>query len=150
METTKTAAAINDLIVINNDRYEGYKTALSETKDSDLKTLFSEYSSQSQKFGKELKKYVPSSKDVADSDETKTTGKLYRIWMDFKSAVTAHDRKAILSSCEFGEDAAKKTYDEVLEHSNDLPKEALDLIHQQRMELQKCHDRIKAMRDSIS
>ena len=40
METQKTATAVNDLIVINNDRYEGYKTAASETKDSDLKSMF--------------------------------------------------------------------------------------------------------------
>ena len=150
METQKTAAAVNDLIVINNDRYEGYKTALSETKDADLKELFSTFSEQSKKFAEELKKYVPAAKEPADKDETKTTGKLYRVWMDFKSAVTDHDRKAILSSCEFGEDAAKKTYDEVLEHSNDLPKEAMDLIHQQRMELQKGHDTVKSLRDSIA
>lgn len=150
METQTIATAINDLIVINNDRYEGYNTALTETRDADLKTLFSEYATQSKKFAEELKKHVPASNDTADSDETKASGKIYRVWMDFKSAVTDHDRKAILSSCEFGEDAAKKTYDEVIEHSQDLPKEAMDLIRKQRMELQKGHDTIKSLRDSIA
>jgi uncharacterized protein (TIGR02284 family) len=150
METQKTAAAVNDLIIINNDRYEGYNTALTETRDADLKTLFPEYANQSKKFAEELKKHVPASKETADSDDTKATGKIYRVWMNFKSAVTDHDRKAILSSCEFGEDAAKKTYDEVLEHSNDLPKEVMDIIRRQRMELQKGHDTIKSLRDSIA
>ncbi len=36
---TKTATTIKDLIVINNDRYEGYKTAAEETKDAHLKSL---------------------------------------------------------------------------------------------------------------
>lgn len=149
METQKTATAINDLIVINNDRHEGYQAASNETKDVDLKALFSNFSNQSRKFAEELRKHVPAEKEAADEKETKTTGKIYRAWMDFKSAVTGHDRKAILSSCEFGEDTAKKTYDEVLEHPNGLPKEAMDTIRQQRMELQKGHDTVKSLRDSI-
>lgn len=147
METQKTAAAVNDLIVINNDRYEGYKTAASEAKEQDLKDLFGKFSAQSKHFAEELKKYVPASKDAA-KDDTKATGKIYRLWMDFKAGVTGHDRKGILSSCEYGEDVAKKTYDEVLEHSNDLPTEAMDLIRKHRAELQKGHDTIKSLRDS--
>ncbi len=147
METQKTAAVINDLIVINNDRYEGYKTAASETKEQDLKDLFGKFSAQSGQFAQELRKYVPADQDTAQ-DETKATGKLYRVWMDVKAAITGNDRKAILSSCEFGEDVAKKTYDEVIEHSDELPSEALELIRKQRMELQRGHDTIKSLRDS--
>ncbi len=148
METQKTAVAINDLIVINNDRYEGYKTAADETKEADLKAMFTEFSNQSKQFSAELKKFVPSGEEIAH-DKTKNTGKLYRVWMDFKSAVTGHDRKAILSSCEFGEDAAKKTYDEVLEHTEEIPAEAMAVIRRQRGELQKGHDTVKSMRDAI-
>lgn len=150
METQKTATAINDLIVINNDRYEGYKTAADEIKDSDLKAMFTEFSNQSKQFAAELKKFVPASEEPADKNETKNSGKLYRLWMDFRSAITGHDRKAILSSCEFGEDAAKKTYDDVMKNSEDLPTEAMDVIRRQRTELQKGHDTVKSMRDSIA
>jgi uncharacterized protein (TIGR02284 family) len=150
METEKTALAINDLIIINNDRYEGYKTAAEETKESDLKSMFTEFSNQSKQFAAELRKFVPASEDAPKTDETKNSGKLYRVWMDFRSAVTSHDRKAILSSCEFGEDAAKKHYDEVMEHSEDIPSDAMEVIRKQRAELQKGHDRVKSMRDSIA
>lgn len=150
METQKTAVAINDLIIINNDRYEGYKTAADETREPDLKATFTGFSNQSRQFAAELRKFVPAREDAAEKDETKNTGKLYRVWMDFKSAITGHDRKAILSSCEFGEDAAKKTYDDVLEHSADIPAEAMDTIRRQRADLQKGHDTIKSMRDSIA
>lgn len=150
METEKTALAINDLIIINNDRYEGYKTAAEETKDSDLKSMFTEFGNQSKQFAAELKKFVPASEEPAKKDETKNSGKLYRIWMDFRSAITGHDRKAILSSCEFGEDAAKKTYDEVMEHSEDIPAEAMETIRKQRAALQKGHDTVKSMRDAIA
>jgi len=151
METTeKTATIINDLIIINNDRYEGYKTAASETKDPDLKSLFTDFSNQSKGFALELRKYVPSNEETADRDETKNSGKLFRVWMDLKAAVTGNDRKAILSSCEFGEDRAKATYDDVLEHTEDIPTEALAVITKQRAALQKGHDTVKSLRDSIA
>jgi len=145
METEKTTA-INALIEINNDRYEGYKTAAEETKDSDLKALFTRFSEQSKGFANDLKRYVPA--DEVKTDETTNSGKLFRVWMDIKAAVTGKDRKAILASCEFGEDAAKKTYDEVLDNREDLPMGAMAIIQGQRAEIQKGHDTVKAMRDS--
>lgn len=40
MDTQKSITLLNDLIVINNDRVEGYKTAEIETPETDLKILF--------------------------------------------------------------------------------------------------------------
>ncbi len=144
---TKTATTIKDLIVINNDRYEGYKTAAEETKDADLKSLFTEFSQQSKTFSEELRNFLPSS-EQPDNNETKNTGKLYRVWMDIKAAVTGNDRKAILSSCEYGEDHAKKHYNEAVEHSTEISPEAMQVINKQREHILKGHDRVKAMRDS--
>ncbi|MES2680497.1 MAG: PA2169 family four-helix-bundle protein [Bacteroidota bacterium] len=150
METQRTALAINDLIIINNDRYYGYKTAVSEIREEDLKSLFTQFSNQSKAFANDLRKFIPSEEAAPKDDETKNSGKLYRLWMDFRSAITDHDRKAILCSCEFGEDAAKKTYDEVLEHSQDIPVEAMSIIRRQREELQKGHDMVKSLRQAIA
>lgn len=144
----KTTAAITDLIVINNDRSEGYKTASQETKDADLKELFNSYSVQSSGFSGELRQFVAAGEDQPKRDETKVTGKLFRTWMDVKAAVTNNDRKAILSSCEFGEDTAKKHYQEALENTQDIAPEALEIVRKQHAELQTAHDRIKALRDA--
>lgn len=146
----KVSAAITDLIVINNDRYEGYKTASSETKESDLKELFNTYSMQSNGFASELRQFVPAGEDQPKRDETKVTGKLYRTWMDLKAAITSNDRKAVLSSCEFGEDTAKKHYKDALENTEDMPSDAIEVVRKQSAELQKAHDRIKALRDAIA
>lgn len=145
---TTTSVVINDLIVINNDRYEGYKTAAEETKEADLKSLFTEFSQQSKGFSEELRKFS-SPEDQPKRDETKNTGKLYRVWMDIKAAVTSKDRKAILSSCEFGEDIAKKHYQEALEHPEGVPSEALEIIRRQSSAILKGHDKVKVMRDSL-
>ncbi len=147
METEKKIDAINSLIIINNDRSEGYKKAAEEAKDSELKSLFTKFSEQSRGFSSELRQFVPTSEEP-DHDETKNSGKLFRLWMDIKAAVTSNDRKAILSSCEFGEDAAKNEYKSVLEKSGEIPAEALSVITKQNAEILKSHDQIKAMRDA--
>jgi uncharacterized protein (TIGR02284 family) len=146
--TEKTVTALNALIIINNDRYEGYKTASEETDDVDLKLLFTRFSTQSKRFSNELQKMIPFTEERPDKDETTVSGKFYRVWMDIKAALTAKDRKGILASCEFGEDVAKKTYDEVLDHPEDINSDLLSLIRKQRNELQEGHDHVKSLRDS--
>src|ERR1700741_5338872 len=141
---TEKIDAINSLIIINHDRYEGYKKASEETKDEDLKTLFTRFSEQSARFAEELRRFVPNDEEPA-KDETKNTGKLYRIWMDVKAALSSNERKAVLSSCEFGEDYAKKTYEEALEHADELPLGAWDVVTRQKAEILKGHDTVKSL-----
>jgi uncharacterized protein (TIGR02284 family) len=57
--------------------------------------------------------------------------------MDIKSAMTGSDRKAIINSCEYGEEAALDTYDDALAHTEDLSSEQLMMIKEQ-------HSAIKA------
>jgi hypothetical protein len=49
MAKEKTIEVLNTLITINNDRIEGYETAAKETEKQDLKVLFAQFSSTSQK-----------------------------------------------------------------------------------------------------
>ena len=146
METEKIDA-VNSLIVINHDREEGYMRAADDTKDAELKALFTKFSQQSKTFSEELRRFVPNAEEP-EKDETKNTGKIHRLWMDLKAAVTGNDRKVVLSSCEFGEDAAKKTYEDALAAKEDLPLGAWDVITRQKAEIQKSHDLIKSMRDA--
>jgi len=147
--TEKSSKQLKKLIIINNDRYEGYKTAANETDEPELKALFEHYSHQSKEFSDELQKLLPDSSYSPEPGETKNTGKLYRIYMDLKATIAGKDRKAILASCEYGEDVAKEAYDKVLENQGGIDEEIVDIIRKQRIELQKGHDKIKVMRDSL-
>src|SRR6478672_8447003 len=117
METEKTIDALNELIQINNDRIEGYTTASDETEDFDLKTFFSQLKSTSIQINSELRAEV-SRLGGTPTDETRVTGKFFRAWMDVKAAITGNDRKLILDSCEYGEDVAKGTYQDILSNEN--------------------------------
>ncbi|RYG14642.1 MAG: aldehyde dehydrogenase, partial [Chitinophagaceae bacterium] len=60
---------------------------------------------------------------------------------------TGHDRKTVLSNCEFGEDAAQKAYKMAIAEEG-LSAHLKDLITTQKSELRISHDEIKALRDS--
>ena len=148
METTekKSVKVLNDLVVINNDRIEGYERAAKETEDADLKQLFSSMANESHKHKAELLAEVVGL-DGEPAEGTTTSGKIYRAWMDVKAALSGKDRKAILASCEFGEDAALEVYKEALE-SDELSVSGRSLVSKQKDLIQSSHDKIKAMRDS--
>lgn len=146
--TEKTVDALKDLIVINNDRYEGYQKAMEQVEDADLKDLFSKFSVQSKANNAELRSIVPASEDTPDRDETRISGKFYRVWMDFKNALASNNRKEVLSSCEYGEDVAKKAYENALEDRAELSNDAVANIQRQYDELVLAHNQVKALRDS--
>src|ERR1700738_2747930 len=142
----KTAEAVNDLIEINNDRIAGYEKAAKETdvKDADLRAIFTEMANESRGYVSELSKYVyPTGEKPANG--TTNRGKIYRVWMDVKATFSGKDRKAILASCEFGEDAAQRAYKTALSSDAELPAEIRQVIMDQKSRLKRSHDRIKKL-----
>jgi uncharacterized protein (TIGR02284 family) len=149
MQNEKTIDVLNKLITINNDRIEGYETASKETEESDLKTLFAQFISTSEKCNKELKAEVINLGGTP-SEGTRVTGKFFRVWMDVKAAITGKDRKFIINSCEYGEDVAKGTYEKVLEDDAEhLNAELLDMIKEQHELLLADHDVMKSMKEAV-
>lgn len=145
----KTAEVLNDLIRINNDRIEGYNKAADEAanKDVDLQAIFRQMAAESRSYVNDLSKYVARSGEKLETDTT-FRGKIYRAWMDVKATFTGKDRKAILASCEYGEDAAQKAYDTALSSDAELSTEIRQLIMDQKTSLKRSHDIIKKMRDA--
>ena len=145
---TATAEVLNDLILINNDRIEGYERGRKELKDgdADLKSLFLNMIGESQKYKMALATEVSA---LGEDIETGTTnsGKIYRVWMDVKAMFTGNDRQTVLNNCEFGEDAAQNAYKMALEEE-DLPSNIRELISDQKASLRTSHDEIKRLRDA--
>ncbi|MFT4033608.1 MAG: PA2169 family four-helix-bundle protein [Siphonobacter sp.] len=150
METTvvneKLVDVLNDLIRINNDRIEGYERTVKETEDVDLKTLFNQLADESRTYRDELSREVLNL-GGSPTDETTTSGKFYRVWMDVKAAFTGHDRTAILENAEFGEDAAQDAYQDALESDASMSTDIRQLISNQKAKLKDSHDAVKKYRD---
>ena len=143
-----TVEVLNDLIEINNDRIAGYTRALREAEDNDadLKEIFSRMADESRQYLTELTQEVVKLGGEPDKGTT-ASGKIYRAWMDVKATFTGNDRKAILASCEFGEDAAQKAYEAALSSDAELSPELRQLITNQKSSLKTSHDVIKKYRD---
>lgn len=140
---------LNKLVMINNDRIHGYRKASEETKDPDLKMLFEQYAQQSARFKMELAEEINSLGGQVN-EETSASGDLYRTWMDVRQALSRDDKKAVLKSCEFGEDAALQTYNKVINDGTMLSPGAQVRIENQRSELKDAHDSIKSLRDAVA
>jgi len=147
MENEKSISVLNQLIEINNDRVEGYETAAKETNDISLQTLFAGLQTTSQDNLTELRAEVVRLGGTPE-EGTRVTGKFFRAWMDVKAALTGNDRQGILNSCEFGEDKALETYEDVLEDTADLSADHVAIIREQQTKLRADHDRVKALRDA--
>ena len=139
---------LNDLVRINNDRITGYEKAAdqAESIDVDLKVIFNKMAGESRDYIRELDEKVLSLGGKPSGDST-FAGKIYRTWMDVKNTFTGSDRTSILSSCEFGEDAAQKAYNEALESDAEMDAETRQLIMEQKNSLKTSHDIIKKYRD---
>lgn len=147
MKNDESIDVLNSLITINNDRIQGYETAIDETEDQDLKTLFSQFIQTSRNCKNELITAVTKLGGTPE-DGTRVDGKIYRAWMDFKAMVTGKDRKAILSSCEYGEDVAVNTYEKALKDP-DLASEYYSLVTAQSSKIKADHDTVRNLRDAL-
>jgi len=149
METkdNQTISLLNNLIKTNNDRIEGYERAVKDTDDTQLKSLFYSMAQESRKNKNELLTEVIKLGGTPE-EETSLTGKLYREWMDFKSALSGKDRKVIIASCEHVEDVTLESYREVM-HSGKLPAQYVTMISRQNNDLLQSHDRLKLMKDTV-
>ena len=147
MDTQKAIKALNKLIEINNDRITGYEKASKETNELDLKALFNQMANTSTECRAALVKEVLLL-GGEPTEATTTSGKFFRAWMDVKAAISGNDRGAILDSCEYGDDNAKETYEDVLE--DDLQYLSADqhtMIRDQYDLLTRDHDHIRSLRD---
>ena len=147
MNNDKSISVLNSLITINNDRIQGYETAIDETEDQDLKTMFNQFIQTSRNCKNELISAVTKLGGKPD-DGTRVDGKIYRAWMDFKAMVTGKDRKAILNSCEYGDDVAVNTYEKALKDP-DLTTEYHSIVNLQYNKIKADHDKVRSMRDAL-
>ena len=144
----KVIEVLNDLVQINNDRIKGYEKAIEDTKNDEVGygSLFDEMIHQSVQYKQQLIDEINSLGGEADRSSTTNSGKIYRAWMDVKSAFQGHSDKSALELCEFGEDAAQKAYKEALS-TDDLNASTRQLLLTQKAKLKESHDVIKRNRD---
>ena len=139
-------STINSLIETLKDGQEGFKQAAEAVKDSELKSLFQEYSQQRARFATELQSQARQFGEPKPEDSSSAAGAMHRAWINLKSVVTSGDDHAILAECERGEDSAVKEYKEAMQEGLSSP--ISDIVSRQYGDVKDAHDRIKQLRDA--
>lgn len=144
-----TIEVLNDLVEINNDRIAGYEKAANEIENdvSGLKELYLKMAGQSRDMISQLRHEIASMGGEVEEGTT-VSGKIYRAWMDVKSAFSSQKGQSTLELCEYGEDAAQKAYEEALATDEFLDTQTRQLITDQKADLKISHDIIKRHRDA--
>lgn len=139
----RAAKALDQLVLFVNDRVEGYKRAVAETKDASLKSYYQKLVGQSQDFSKTLNDYL-TKKGGEREKGTTLKGKLYRKLMDAQALVTNRDEKAILAANVYGEEWAIKAYKKTLRRKA-LKGAIREAVEKQYAESQKTLQKLKEL-----
>ena len=132
MGKSETIEVLNSLLALNNDRMEGYKTAVKETEHTNFKILFSEFENVSRECIAHLMKEVKKLNGEVEDGNT-ASRRVFRGWKDLKLAVIGNDRKDILNSCQYSEELAQRTYSDFLNNTKaELDPEIKRLIFGQK------------------
>jgi len=147
-ENTQTLVILlKDLARINNDRVEGYRKARQLADNyPDLSSLLHEKAKQSEDFISELEEQITALEGENKTD-TSFAGKIFRIWMGIKNTLRTHTPTSILDSCEYGEAAAIKAYDEALHSDVKIPANIRQQILEQQTAIKKSQDLIRKYAD---
>lgn len=146
----KAVQMLNDLIQINNDRIAGYEKALeglSPTDGIELKPFFSQMINNSLDYNESLKRII-GRLDGAPAVGTSGAGKVYRAWMDFKTMVTGGDKAVLLESCETGEQAALRGYDDALADL-ELDQTTREIVAAQRADIEQALEDLTVLQQGL-
>ncbi len=140
-------STINGLIETLKDGQKGFKQAAEGVKDSNLRSLFNEYSMQRSRFAGELQAQAVQMGEPDPENGSSATGAMHRAWINLKSALTSGDDHAVLAECERGEDSAVAEYQEAMKDGS-LNAPVREIVSRQFQEVKSAHDRIKQLRDA--
>lgn len=113
MRQGKSIEVLNKLVTLHNDRIKGYEIALTETHDEEVQSLFLDLASTSHACRNGLINEIYKLGGQA-TNGTRLSGKVFRLWMDIKAALTGRDLCYILDSCDFGEAFIASLYQNIL------------------------------------
>ena len=135
MTTSDTISHLNELIETCKDGELGYRTAAENVRNTQLETIFSDYSKQRGEFARQLHTEVQRlGGNSADSGTVGAT--IFRGWMGVKSAL-AGGGPAMIASCETGEDSAAAAFERVVDM--DISGPTKSLVEKQYAKIKEAH-----------
>ncbi|MDX2002050.1 MAG: PA2169 family four-helix-bundle protein [Chitinophagales bacterium] len=139
---------LNLLVKRSYDAQQGFQKAAEDVENPLLKDFLLNHSLQRTDFLEQLKAEVRNLGGTPE-DSTSILGDLHRAWIDFRSALSTRDEKAVLDECERGETTAYENYSEVLADTA-LPESTRTLLQRQQTQIGDAIQKIKALKVTFS
>jgi uncharacterized protein (TIGR02284 family) len=147
-QTSKTTEVLNDLICINDDRVEGYKTALSQSASlipelqDTLCVIISDGINYRHQLAMRIKQFG------ALNVKEHVPGNIYQAWNDLKGVFATGSQKSVITSCLYNEEVALHAYKAALCIDNIRRSEAVfQMITAHEKGLKENHNILKSYRD---
>lgn len=125
---------LQELLVKNYDANKGFKKAMKEAKDPDLKDYLKKQAFLHQRNAIQIDKLIHSLNEKP-LNEGSTVGRFHRIWMDIMIGISGNDDQKILEECIRGQRATLKEYQEKMRNNN-FPSEIKEVLKNHLLELE--------------
>jgi uncharacterized protein (TIGR02284 family) len=145
--TEDTIAELNGLIETCKNGELGYRSAAADVRNTELETVFTQYSKQRGQFAHSLQAEVERLGGKPEQSGS-AGGALARGWMDLKSALSSGSAVAIISSCESAELAAMAAFDWVV--NLDITGQTRVLVEKQAKTIRETHARLLRLKEDES
>ncbi len=113
MNSAKSMVILNKLVLVNNDRIDGYDYAIRNLGQPILKLLFTDFSTMAKRLNEDLIDEIECLDGIVVQGTSKD-GELFFAWQNVKSAVNIDDRFELLDACEYAENCALTVFENAL------------------------------------
>jgi uncharacterized protein (TIGR02284 family) len=144
MDNDEVISTLNNLIETCKDGEEGFRTCANDTKDTSLKSFFSNRAQSCAAAAIELQNLVRN----FGGDPAKASGlggAIHRRWVDITSILMGNDDTAVLKEVERGENVAVASYRRALE--TNLPVDVRAIVEKQYQGVLQNHDHVRSLLD---
>jgi uncharacterized protein (TIGR02284 family) len=145
--TDDTIRHLNHLTETCKDGELGYRTAAQDAGNTQLESVFNDYSKQRGKFARALQVEVERLGGTPANSGT-LTATVFRGWINLKSALTGGNGGAIVAACESGEEVAVAAF-ELVANLN-ITGQTQTLIENQARKIKEAHAHMVRLKAGLS
>ncbi|MAO19145.1 MAG: histidine kinase [Phycisphaerae bacterium] len=141
----ETISGIQNLIEINIDSSEGFRTAADKVENTDIANMFRQCANEREQNAAQLRSIIQVNGETPEDSGT-IKGTVHRWWLGLRGTVQQGDEHAVLAEAERGEDAIKHRYEDTLKET--AGSAVNDVLQSQYTNVKSRHDQIRDMRDA--
>tara|TARA_R110002072_G_scaffold48716_15_gene133248 strand:- start:7438 stop:7926 length:489 start_codon:yes stop_codon:yes gene_type:complete len=134
---------LQGLLEKNYDAEKGFRNALNNANNEQLKSFLKKQAEQRNRFATELDNELRAL-NKKPKENGSATGAIHRTWIDFKSSIAGNNDEAVLEECIRGEKASEKEYRNSLKE-NHFPPKVENVLNKHLNEIQTTLSQVRTL-----